>query len=188
VHNHKHPNIQKGRLLGDCIDTLSHAQMFLKFFPLHVFEPLVPKWQHDAKSKESPQSGMPEITMSLFVGWLALWVAMMVVHLPSRDMYWNSLQDAIYNCPLFHEWGLHRYFEELLSVFSLPEYGPDDPQYLPEDPLQSVRKWYDLLAAYWHSSYKAGTILVVDESMVFWTGQGVHLTYLPRKPTPVGVI
>jgi hypothetical protein len=126
VHNHKHPNIQKGRLLGDCIDTLSHAQMFLKFFPLHVFEPLVPKWQHDAKSKESPQSGMPEITMSLFVGWLALWVAMMVVHLPSRDMYWNSLQDAIYNCPLFHEWGLHRYFEELLSVFSLPEYGPDD--------------------------------------------------------------
>jgi hypothetical protein len=24
--------------------------------------------------------------------------------------------------------------------------------------------------------------------MVFWTGHGVHLTYLPRKPTPVGVM
>jgi hypothetical protein len=57
-----------------------------------------------------------------------------------------------------------------------------------DDPLQSVRKWYDLLAAYWRSSYKAGTILVVDEAMVFWTGQGAHLTYLPRKPTPEGVM
>jgi hypothetical protein len=109
-------NIQKGRLIGDCIDTLTHAQMFLKFFPLHVFEPLVPKWQHAAKSKESPLSGMPEITMSLFVGWLALWVAMMVVHLPGRNMYWNSLQDPIYSCPIFHEWGLHRYFEELFAA------------------------------------------------------------------------
>jgi hypothetical protein len=57
-----------------------------------------------------------------------------------------------------------------------------------DDPLQSVRKWYDLLAAYWRSSYKAGTILVVDETMVFWTGQEVHLTDLPRKPTPLGVM
>jgi hypothetical protein len=34
----------------------------------------------------------------------------------------------------------------------------------------------------------SNTILVVDETMVFWTGQGVHLTYLPRKPTPLGVM
>jgi hypothetical protein len=60
-----------GALLGERNDTLSHAQ---KFFPLGVFEPLVP---HDAKATDSPLSGMPEITMSFFVGWLAMWVAMM---------------------------------------------------------------------------------------------------------------
>jgi hypothetical protein len=55
---------------------------------LGVFETLVPKWQHGAKSKDSPLSGMPEVTKSLFVGWLALWVAMMaMVNLPSRNMY-----------------------------------------------------------------------------------------------------
>jgi hypothetical protein len=65
---------------------------------------------------------------------------MMVANLPSRDMYRDSLQDPIYNCPVFHEWSLHRYLEELLSVFSLPEYGPEDPECFPDDPLQTVRK------------------------------------------------
>jgi len=31
--------------------------------------------------------------------------------------------------------------------------------------------------------------LVADESMVFWTGASeVHQTYLPRKPTPLGLM
>jgi hypothetical protein len=50
----------------------------------------------------------------------------------------------------------------------LPEYGPEDPEYFP-DPLQSVRKRYNLLAAFWRTSYKAGIIFVVDEAMVFQT-------------------
>jgi hypothetical protein len=37
-------------------------------------------------------------------------------------------------------------------------------------------------------SYRAGTILTIDETLVFWTGMGVHLTYLPWKPTSVGVM
>lgn len=33
-----------------------------------------------------------------------------------------------------------------------------------------------------------GDIITVDESMVHWTGTGeVHVTYLPRKPTPYGI-
>jgi hypothetical protein len=41
---------------------------------------------------------------------------------------------------MFPDWGTHRYFEELLSVFSLPEYGPDDPEYNPNEPLKFVAK------------------------------------------------
>ena len=81
-----------------------------------------------------------------------------------------------------------RYFEELLSVFSLPEYQPGDPEYVPDDPLQNVRKSFDLLAATFREAFVAGTIIVVDETMIFWTGMGIHLTYLPRKPTPLGIM
>jgi Transposase IS4 len=81
-----------------------------------------------------------------------------------------------------------KYFEELLSVFPLPEYQPGDPEYVPDDPLHSVRKWFDLLVATFHKAFVAGTIIVVDETMIFWTGMGIHLTYLPRKPTPLGIM
>lgn len=179
-------DVRKGRLLGEAQDELSHAQMFFRFFPLNSIEPLLPKWQQISKEKASPLSGMPNINKALFVGWIALWVQMMVVNLPSRKMYWEK--SRVMHFPLFHEWGSWRYFEELLSIFHLPEYQPGDTEYLPDDPLQSVRKWYNILAEYWRENYKAGSIIVVDETMVFWTGQGVHLTYLPRKPTPVGVM
>jgi hypothetical protein len=57
-----------------------------------------------------------------------------------------------------------------------------------EDPLQDVRKWFDLLAETWRAAYHAGTTLTIDETMIFWTGLGVHLTYLPRKPTPLRIM
>ena len=40
----------------------------------------------------------------------------------------------------------------------------------------------------WLSAWSAGNIITVDESMIFWTGTGeIHVTYLPRKPTPYGI-
>jgi hypothetical protein len=161
--------------------------MFLEFFLLSNFEPLLPKWQRALKTKASPLSGMPDIAMSLFVGWLVLWLPMMAVrHLSHAKKYW--INTPVFTSPLFSEWGTPRYFEELLSAFCLPEHGPGDPEYVDQDPLQSVRKWFDLLAAFWRTNYKAASIPVEDETMVVWTSQGAHLTYLPRKPTPLGIM
>jgi hypothetical protein len=40
----------------------------------------------------------------------------------------------------------------------------------------------------WQNAWSPGEYLTVDEHMVFWTGTGeMHITYLPRKPTPYGV-
>jgi hypothetical protein len=58
-----------------------------KFSPLSTFEPLIPKWQHAAETKESPLSGMPDISMAMVVGCLALWVVLMVNQEPCRAMY-----------------------------------------------------------------------------------------------------
>ncbi len=40
----------------------------------------------------------------------------------------------------------------------------------------------------WMEAWSAGNVLTVDESMIFWTGTGeIHVTYIPRKPTPYGI-
>ena len=39
----------------------------------------------------------------------------------------------------------------------------------------------------WRKAWVAGSHLTVDESMIWWTGlTSGHLSYLPRKPTPLG--
>lgn len=40
----------------------------------------------------------------------------------------------------------------------------------------------------WREAWQPGTYLVADETMVFWVGAAPHLTYLPRKPTPLGIM
>jgi hypothetical protein len=162
-------SMRKGRLVGDCMEDPSHVQIFFRFLALKDIEPLLPQWQDAARNKEAP--GMLEIAMSRFVGWLGLWVMMMVLSLPSRKMYWQ--QSSAYSCSMFSEWGSHRYFEELLSIFFLPEYKPDHQRYVHNDPLQSVRKWFDGLAEVWRAAYEAGSILVVEETIIFWTGEGL---------------
>lgn len=46
---------------------------------------------------------------------------------------------------------------------------------------------FEELSACWREAWNAGTILVIDESMVAWEGAtSAHLTLIPRKPTPLG--
>ena len=52
-----------------------------------------------------------------------------------------------------------------------------------------VASFMEQLFKHWREAWNAGDYLVVDESMVFWTGLGdLHITYLPRKPTPFGIM
>ena len=44
-------------------------------------------------------------------------------------------------------------------------------------------------AATWRGAWIPGMYLFPDETMVFWSGAGeLHMTYLPRKPTPYGIM
>lgn len=39
----------------------------------------------------------------------------------------------------------------------------------------------------WRRAWHAGRAVTIDETMIWWTGLSTaHLTYLPRKPTPLG--
>ena len=51
----------------------------------------------------------------------------------------------------------------------------------------SVRGWVEDFKAAWEAAWSPGKRIIIDESMIFWGGGGnVHLTWLPRKPTPMG--
>ena len=57
------------------------------------------------------------------------------------------------------------------------------------DDFGDMREFFDLCVETWRAAYNPGTTLTADESMVFWVGTGsAHLTYLPRKPTPLGIM
>ena len=57
------------------------------------------------------------------------------------------------------------------------------------DDFSQVRVWFDMCRRQWQEAYNPGTYIVADESMVFWVGTGsAHLTYIPRKPTPLGIM
>lgn len=57
------------------------------------------------------------------------------------------------------------------------------------DDFSKIREFFELCVSKWQAAYNPGTVLTADESMVFWVGTGsAHLTYLPRKPTPLGIM
>jgi len=85
-------------------------------------------------------------------------------------------------------------FKRIHSVLRVPQYGPTDQAKTDEvgwglDKFQWFRKWLHACSAQFKRAWEPGVVLVPDETMVFWTGLGpVHLTYIPRKPSPLGVM
>jgi hypothetical protein len=56
------------------------------------------------------------------------------------------------------------------------------------DPLSCIRLFADQLQQEWQEAFVPGSVLVVDETMVGWTGAtNIHITTLPNKPTSKGV-
>jgi hypothetical protein len=87
-------------------------------------------------------------------------------------------------------------FENLLYTIrdaGFPQYEEGDP--LPDgrlgtanDPLRHVRRFGDELQLHWQEVYVPGSLLVMDETMIGWTGAtNAHITVLPNKPTDKGV-
>jgi hypothetical protein len=57
-----------------------------------------------------------------------------------------------------------------------------------DDPWKMVRKRVDGIQMHCRTVYEPGSLLVVDDSMIGWTGAAtIHMTCLPNKPTSRGV-
>eukprot|EP00798_Chlamydomonas_sp_ICE-L_P002138 gene2138-18187_t len=101
----------------------------------------------------------------------------------AEDRYWQVPRDPLE--PEFHFGSImsKNYFDEIVAALTLPP--PEVSRR--NDPFGPVRTWLTECNKAWQEAALAGTMLIPDETMIFWTGLGGHLTYMPRKPTPLGI-
>lgn len=77
------------------------------------------------------------------------------------------------------------------ELYAAGESLPDGRRTLPsdQDPYAYVRRFGDLMQQHWRRSFVPGRALVVDETMIGWTGNStMHMTFLLRKPIPEGLM
>lgn len=135
--------------------------------------------------------GRFELTRHTFFVYLGYWFRMCADRLRSRRSYWG---EAITPQDWYRRQMSGKMFERITRVLSTKEYAQDAPQKVEEcgegpDKFSFFRCWLHACNTQFKRVWEPGVYLTVDETMVFWTGTGpVHLTYLPRKPDPLGVM
>ncbi len=80
--------------------------------------------------------------------------------------------------------------EETVEDFMQGVGGSDkvDDSYLKEG-YQQVYMWIDLCQEKWREGMEPGVYITIEDTMCFWVGLTTgRLIYLPRKPTPLGVM
>lgn len=116
---------------------------------------------------------------------MGIWFRMCADNLKDRYSYWTgSIATA-------------KWFRDAMSWESfkrIHQYSPTAPQKVEEvgegeDKFQWFERWLHACNKQFRTTWEQGTHLTVDETMLFWTGLGpVHLTYIPRKPSPLGIM
>ena len=113
-----------------------------------------------------------------FLLWIGLLLRMAMFGLPV-EKYWNWDGPASVNF-MFADRMSHFVWKQWWRFICFPgdisgEDGENETvQY------DRVRSFIQQLGEHWREAWNAGDYLVVDETMVFWTGQGeIHVTYLP---------
>ncbi len=100
----------------------------------------------------------------------------------SRKGLWSVVADGPYPPPMFGRFMSRRRFDQLYRFFTF-----EDPTVQREDGWFPIRGFIDAFNKNRAATVSPGWITVVDESMMKWKGEGLpHLSFVPRKPEPLG--
>ena len=114
----------------------------------------------------------------------------------SRETMFTGKRGVILNKSL---WGHHIFLDQYQALVSLighegfEQYDPthvlpDGRVMLETDSFRKVRKFTDLMFETFRNAYTPGRLIVVDETMIEWTGASVIYTvYISNKPHPEGI-
>ena len=144
-------------------------------------------WPHDQQWKR--------LSVGEFLRWLGILILMTVypVEGSSRRTYWRGMLG-------FGKYMPEKRFENILRVFSLPQYNYDDPEWggpardnhedKKFDPFFETRKFLDTIKKRFQECMKPGGWLTIDESMFSWLGRALKMPgwkVIKRKPHPIGL-
>lgn len=162
-------------LVDSCSSTAA-MDMFKAFFPPLCLKLII---EHTQQKGMAMFNWTWELTEDIFFAWIGLWIAMTRVQLPNIRQYWPRHMGPLDAGLDFSHFMTMNRFNEIKSALTLPEGG--DGVFGP------VERFVSDCSKHWQRQYKPGRYLIPDETMIFWTGQGGHITHMPRKPTPVGI-
>jgi len=129
------------------------------------------------------------INRDLFCKWMGCWFRMCGDKKRSQEEFWAGTDER--SLSVIMTWDS---FRKIKRVLSFPTYDDDAQEKLDDmgagpDRMAFIRRWLHACNKQWKAAWEPGTHLVVDETMVMWTGLGAaHLTYIPRKPSPLGIM
>lgn len=180
------------RLLGDA----SPLHFFFQFFPRHLFVQRLEAWKHYASSKN--MTGLTLLDESLVLVWIAISLFMGIFNLRRRSRYFEDGIQFI-NSHQISRYMSQTTWESLLACFrdsgfepyaegdQLPDGRP--AKHCDKDPYSFFRRFGDKMQSHWRQAFVPGRALCVDETMIGWGGtSNMHMTYLPRKPIPRGLM
>jgi hypothetical protein len=177
--------------LEDSMDPTTCLPYLLAFLPLAHISSCFPDVRKDLQLHG--EKGVTELTDGLLLGFMAILMLMSLVNLSSRQEYWDE-ENGLARTDLFHEVMSWHAFDHLLAVLkdNLPRYQagallPDSRLASANDRLRAVRMLWNRMWEVARRVYSAGSLLVPDELMIKWTGPGIHLTHMPRKPCLLGI-
>jgi hypothetical protein len=177
IHNSGRLRVNISRTPGD---------LFLAFFPMELMEPAFAHWRDHAQ--KHGRAGLANLSKSVFLKFAVLLLRMGVTGLRRRDHYFSNARIPAPMSQGTFEGILYTIRDAGFPPYKEGEQLPDDRQATAEDPLSWVRRFADDLRQHWQEIFAPGSILVVDETMIGWTGAtNIHITVLPNKPVPKGV-
>jgi len=133
----------------------------------------------------------PTFTLSrdLFLKWLGVWFRMCADKHKSQEEHWDALVEEPYGEVM--GWDTFRKIKRVLTFPVYEETAEEKVSDMGEGPdsMGWIRRWIHARNKQWQAAWEPSTYLTVDETMIFWTGTGTaHLTYIPRKPSPLGIM
>ena len=160
-------------------------EYFWQFWPVHIQDDVLRAFKEQGQRIFGPGFN---ITRGLFWKWLGLWLRMTLFCGPSREQYFKpQLAPGKVDFGFSAHMSFNQ-FQQITRALNLPT-APEPRNAAQPDSFRPVRKFMEACNTRWQDAYEPATHIVVDETMLFWTGQGeAHLTYLPRKPTPLGIM